>query len=67
VIDAQRLIAWLRNDTFEVDSASRGETDLAYRRGWNACAHHVETVVIPRVQAEQRINDCLTELCGEQG
>jgi hypothetical protein len=62
VIAVKRLVAWLRNDMFEVDSASRGETDLAYRRGWNAAMHHVETAIVPRVKAEQRVDDCLTEL-----
>lgn len=70
-IEVQRLIHWLRNDRYEVDSKSRGEADLAYRRAWNQVSEHVENVIVPRVIAEQRISDCLDELqasaCDEQG
>jgi hypothetical protein len=52
----------LRNDRFETDPGSRGETDLAYRRGWNAASEHVETVILKRCLAELAVMRGLGEL-----
>lgn len=61
-VNVARLIERLRNDRFETDPGSRGETDLAYRRGWNAAVGHVETVIVPFLLAEQKVTDGLDEL-----
>lgn len=61
-VSVARLIERLRNDVFEVDPGSRGETDLAYRRGWNSAMEHVETEVIKYLVALARVTDGLQEL-----
>lgn len=61
-VSVARLIERIRNDTFETNPGSRGETDLAYRRGHNAAMNHVETAIIPYLIACARIDACLDEL-----
>lgn len=48
-VSVARLIERLRNDTFETDPGARGETDLAYRRGWNAAVRHL--IACARIEA----------------
>jgi hypothetical protein len=52
----------LRNDRFETDPGSRGEADLAYRRGWNAAVEHVESAILKRVGAELAVLGGLQEI-----
>lgn len=52
----------LRSDRFAVDDASRADADTTYRQAWNAALEHVETVIIPRCLAEQRVHAGLAEL-----
>lgn len=56
LISVDALLERLRNDRFETD-ANYSDDEKAKRRSWNAAMHHVETVIVPYLQATQKAGE----------
>jgi hypothetical protein len=58
LIDSTKLIERLRNDRYSLVE----HPGDAHAQAWNSASQHVELVIVPALQAEQRVLDGLTEL-----